>query len=161
MSVIQGLSPKEQRAQQRLERLAWFMDSAIRVPVLGRIGLDGIIGIVPVVGDIVGVIISGYILLEGARLGTPKAKLARMAGNVGLEALVGAVPVVGDLFDIVFKANQRNVDILREYLETKQETEQASKFFGYILIGLAVAAAVGLVWLGYVLATTVFGDLFS
>lgn len=102
---------------RRLDRLGWLLDSSIRIPVIGyRIGWDAIIGLIPGGGDVAGLLLSAYVVLEAARFGVPKAALARMVGNVVVEALVGAVPVLGDLFDAVFKANLRNLDLLHAHL---------------------------------------------
>ena len=97
----------------RLRRLAWLLDSSLPLPgTRWRIGLDALIGLVPFIGDFVGVAFSGVILAEAARLGVGKRVLARMALNVALEGLVGLVPLAGDVFDAAWKANQRNVRLL-------------------------------------------------
>ena len=106
-----------ERTEQRLEKLATTLDSAFVIPLTGiRFGADAILGLVPVVGDLVGMGLSGYLLLEARRLGAPASILTRMAGNVALDTVVGAVPLAGSVFDVFFKANKRNVAILREYL---------------------------------------------
>ncbi|MGB5853652.1 MAG: DUF4112 domain-containing protein [Oceanisphaera sp.] len=103
-------------ASKRLNRLAWILDSAIRLPGGFRIGLDGIIGLVPGIGDLVGAAMSSYIVVEAARLKAPFRVLARMGLNVLIELVVGIVPIFGDIFDFAFKANLRNMRILNEYL---------------------------------------------
>ena len=108
----------DDRIRRRLARLAWLLDSSIPVPgTRFSIGLDALIGLVPVVGDLVGVLLSCYILGEAVRLGVGRRTLARMAFNVALEGLVGMVPVAGDLFDAGWKANQRNMRLLNEWLD--------------------------------------------
>lgn len=94
-----------------------LLDDSIRLPGGYRVGLDGVIGLVPALGDAAGALISGYLILESARLGAPRTLLARMAGNVALELLVGTVPLVGDIFDFAFKANRRNYRLLERHLE--------------------------------------------
>lgn len=79
-----------------------------------RIGLDGLIGLIPGLGDIAGGLVSLAIVIRAAAAGIPRVAIARMAANVALEAIVGALPVVGDLFDIAFKANARNARIYYE-----------------------------------------------
>jgi hypothetical protein len=102
---------------QRLERLAHWMDGAFRVPGLGwRFGLDGILGLVPGAGDTVAGLVGLYMLLEARRLGAPSAVILRMLANLGLDLAVGSVPVLGDVFDFAFKANRRNLDLLRRHL---------------------------------------------
>lgn len=105
------------RVEQRLTRLATTLDSAFVVPFTGiRFGLDAILGLVPAAGDLVGAGLSGYLILEARRLGAPPAMLTRMAGNVALDTVVGSVPLLGSVFDVFYKANKRNVAILREHL---------------------------------------------
>jgi hypothetical protein len=88
---------------------------------------------VPFIGDLVGVAFSIVILAESARLGVGKRVLARMALNVALEGLVGLVPLAGDVFDAAWKANQRNVRLLNEWLERPVRTERAS---GLLVLGI-------------------------
>ncbi|HZH27470.1 MAG TPA: DUF4112 domain-containing protein [Azospirillaceae bacterium] len=100
----------------RLVRLADLMDSRWRIPLTRmRIGLDSVIGWVPVVGDMTGAAVGAWILLEAARMGAPPLLLARMAANLGIDWAVGTVPVLGDLFDMVFKSNRRNLRLLSEH----------------------------------------------
>lgn len=105
---------------RRLDGLALLMDSAVTIPgTKVTMGLDALLGLVPVVGDIVTTAISSYILFEARRLGASKLTLARMAGNVAIDGVVGAIPIVGDVFDVTFRANRRNMAILRAHLERK------------------------------------------
>ncbi|MGP1356332.1 DUF4112 domain-containing protein [Roseicyclus sp.] len=96
----------------RLDRLADMLDS--RFSILGiRFGWDGILGLVPGLGDAVTLASGGYMMMEGARLGARRSVLARMAANAGLDFFVGSVPILGDVFDVAFKANRRNIALLR------------------------------------------------
>jgi hypothetical protein len=105
---------------KRLDGLAILMDSAVTIPGTNvTMGLDALIGLVPVLGDMVTTAISSYILYEARRLGASKLTLARMAGNVAIDGVVGAIPIVGDVFDVTFRANRRNMAILRTHLERK------------------------------------------
>jgi hypothetical protein len=81
----------------------------------GSVRRPSLIGLVPVLGDLAGVFLSGYILREAAGLGASRSILARMAFNVALEGLVGMIPFAGDVFDAAYKANQRNVRLLNDY----------------------------------------------
>ena len=104
----------------RLEQLAHLMDTAFVIPGLNkRVGLDALIGLVPVIGDFAGVAIASYIVYEARRLGAPRLLVARMMANVAIDGAVGAVPIAGDLLDAAFKANRRNVRLLRNHMERK------------------------------------------
>ena len=105
------------RVERRLERLATALDSAFVVPGLGfRFGADSLLGLVPGVGDAFALGLSGWLILEARRIGAPRTMLARMAGNVAVDAHFGTVPVVGDVFDVFFKANRRNVTLVRGHI---------------------------------------------
>lgn len=118
--LLPGEVSREQTLR-RLDALATLLDSAFVIPgTTIRMGIDGLIGLVPVVGDLVTTAISSYILYEARKLGVSKFTLARMAGNVAVDGIIGAIPIVGDMFDIAFRANRRNVRILRAHLERKR-----------------------------------------
>lgn len=105
-------------ALRRAERLATTLDQKFKVPGTNfRFGLDPLIGLVPVVGDVTAIALSSYPIIEAARLGLSKRLLARMAANVAIDGLLGAVPLIGDAFDFFFKANRRNLRLLRRHLE--------------------------------------------
>jgi hypothetical protein len=113
--------------RRRLERLAWLLDSSIPIPgTRFSVGLDALIGLVPVIGDLAGVILSSTILVEAARLGVGRSVLLRMALNVAIEGVVGLVPLAGDVFDAAWKANRRNVRLLDQWLEQPQRAQRAS-----------------------------------
>lgn len=117
----------EQDKLKKLDRLAWLLDSSIRIPGTSRtIGLDGIIGLIPGVGDVVTSIISGYIVLESVRSGVSGWVVGRMLLNVVIESVIGAVPILGDIFDFIFKANERNVSLAREYSQNTTATKRRS-----------------------------------
>ncbi|WP_078120494.1 DUF4112 domain-containing protein [Thiosocius teredinicola] len=133
---------------KKLERLAWLLDSSIRVPgTRWRIGLDGLVGLIPGVGDLLAGAASSYILLQAVRLGVPWAVSLRMALNIVLESLVGVIPVFGDLFDFAFKANQRNVQLMLDYFEQPVPTNRRSTTVLVITVLAIVAMLVLIVWL--------------
>ena len=104
--------------RQRIEAMETVLERAFVIPGINRpVGLDGIIGLVPVVGDIITAAMGAYIVWEANNLGIPKWKLWRMAGNVLFDSAVGAVPVAGDLFDFMFRSNTRNLRILKKHLD--------------------------------------------
>jgi hypothetical protein len=103
----------------RVRVVARLLDDAVRVPFTRRrVGLDSLLGLLPVGGDAVGALLSLYVVVEAYRLGASRRVLARMLGNLALDFVVGVVPVVGDVFDAVWKANQRNVALLEDHYET-------------------------------------------
>jgi len=101
----------------QLRKLARLLDSAIRLPGGYRIGLDGIVGLIPGVGDAVTASAAAYIVIRAAQMGASTATLVRMIFNVLLELVVGSVPVIGDLFDFAWKANNRNIELLERQPE--------------------------------------------
>ncbi|MCA3555361.1 DUF4112 domain-containing protein [Aestuariivirga sp.] len=114
-SITIDLTP--QGTMERLQWLAWFSDSAIRIPGTSRrMGADGLLSLVPGVGTLAGTGISLYIFGEALRHGAPKRLLTRMGLNIAADTAVGAIPVAGVLFDMAFKANQRNLNLLRQHL---------------------------------------------
>lgn len=126
--------------RRRLSRLAWLLDSSIPLPgTRFRIGVDAVLGVIPGLGDVLGVLLSSYIVREAARLGAPPSVLVRMAFNVAVEGIVGLVPFAGDVFDAVWKANQRNYALLEAHLENPQRAAKSSRAFVAILIAVLVA----------------------
>ena len=107
--------------EKRLEQLAWLLDESIRLPGGFRVGADGLIGLIPGIGDLAGAALGSYLIYEARSMGAPKRLLTRMAMNVGLETLVGTIPLVGDIFDFYYKANRRNIDLLRRYNQKTRE----------------------------------------
>lgn len=143
---------EKEKSRKRLERLAWYLDSSIKIPGLNaRFGLDGLLGLIPGVGDTIGALVSSVVISEAARLGAPKVLLLKMAVNVALDALVGTVPVLGDLFDFVWKANQRNVQLLNSYLDRPRETVVASRWFVWGLVVVLVGLVFSVGMLGFFL----------
>src|SRR4051812_9198753 len=112
-----GNLTREQRLA-RLDALAKLLDVAFIVPGTNvRYGIDGLIGLIPVVGDIITTAISLWLVREARALGAPWHVTLRMLGNVALDGAVGVVPLVGDAFDVMFRANVRNVKLLRRWME--------------------------------------------
>lgn len=102
----------------RLERLATLMDAALVVPGTNiRFGADAVIGLIPGAGDLVSAAISSLIVLEARRMGAPGHLVARMVANIAIDGAVGTVPLLGDIFDVAFRANLRNVRLLRKHFE--------------------------------------------
>jgi len=129
---------------QRLRSLAWLLDSSIPLPGGFRIGLDAIVGLLPVVGDVAGALVSGYILNEARLLGAPRSVLLRMSANVLIETVLGSVPLLGDLFDAGFKANLRNIALLERYHLDPRASRRQSRWFVTVVTVLLVCLVVAL-----------------
>ncbi|MDQ6705238.1 MAG: DUF4112 domain-containing protein [Acidobacteriota bacterium] len=104
----------------QVRKIAWLMDSSIPIGGGHSIGLDGIVDLIPGLGDIAGVLVSAYIIYRAAACGAPQPVLMRMAGNVLIDALLGAFPILGAIADSAFKANIRNVAILEKFLAEQE-----------------------------------------
>lgn len=143
-----------------LAKLSRFMDSSIRLPGGYRIGWDGIIGLVPGIGDAVGLGISLYILFGAQRAGASSATLTRMAANVGIETLLGSVPVLGDLFDFVFKANNRNMRLLQNQVAMPEATDKRSKRSLYLAALVLLVVVILLIALFVRIISALFGLVF-
>ena len=112
------LGSDPQAVRRRIEALEQVLEGMITLPGLGRkVGLDAVLGLVPVAGDAVAAALGLYLVWEARNLGMPKWQLWRMAANVGIDTAIGAVPLAGDLFDLVYRSNSRNLKIIRKHLD--------------------------------------------
>jgi len=138
----QVLEPEVLLPESRcVEKLAWLMDRAIPLGKNWSVGLDGILGLVPGVGDVAGILVGGFIIAQAIRAGLPRSAIARMVANVAIDGLLGAVPFLGDLFDIAFKSNTKNVRIFREAVAGRREPVRDSAFVvGVVLAFLLILA---------------------
>jgi hypothetical protein len=117
---ISGQVYRAERASiiAELDLLAALLDSRWRIPGTSvRFGLDALVGLVPVLGDAATGIVSAYIVLRARNCGAGNGLVARMLGNVLLDTVVGSVPILGSIFDVYFKANNRNIRLLRRHLQ--------------------------------------------
>ncbi len=111
---------REERALARLSLVARVMDAAVTIPGVNvRFGVDAALGLVPALGDMVAGAVAAWIVFEARRLGAPPLLIARMVANVMVDTVFGAVPFLGDAFDVAFKANLRNVALLRRHLDQR------------------------------------------
>lgn len=139
---------------RRVRVLAKLLDDSIPIPgTPWKIGFDPIVGLIPGIGDVIGAVLSGYIVLEAVRAEVPTFTLVRMLVNVGIDTLLGAVPAVGDVFDAAWKSNLMNVALLERHLgEVNGVAPERHNIIGVLLV-----AAVALVLiLGAGLALGVF-----
>ena len=134
-----------------LRRLSYLWDRSLSVPGTNfRFGIESLVGVLPVGGDIVGMVLSTYILLQAAQLGLPKAVLVRMVLNIVLDGVVGAIPLLGDLFDTAWKANTKNVNLLEAHLRSPQSSRNADRWFFFVLFAglmliMVALSAVGVI----------------
>ena len=118
MAAELPLGTDPQSVRRRVEGLEHLLEGFFEVPGLGRkVGLDAIVGLIPVAGDVITAAMGLYLVWEARNLGMPRWQLWRMAGNVGIDSLIGAVPIAGDLFDFAFRSNRRNLKIIRKHLD--------------------------------------------
>jgi hypothetical protein len=158
---VQSVEPQGvHQTRERLNWLAWLLDSSIPVPGTPfTIGIDALIGLFPVIGDLIGVLLSSYILGEAAKLGAPRTLLMRMAFNIGVEGIVGIIPFAGDVFDAAWKANQRNVRLLNTWLDRPEKAKRSSRLFAALLVAGVAAFLVLLGALGFLLLRWMFAQL--
>ena len=115
-SLPAGTDPASVRA--RVVMLERLLERSFTIPGVNMpVGLDAIVGLVPVLGDIVTTAMGAYVVWEAKNLGLPKWKLARMGANVLLDTAIGAIPVVGDAADLLFRSNSKNLKILTRHLD--------------------------------------------
>jgi hypothetical protein len=104
--------------RRRLEAMEKLLERAFIVPGINRpVGMDAIVGLVPVVGDLITASMGAWLLWEARNLGMPKLQLTRMAAHIGMDSLLGAIPLAGDLFDFAYRSNTKNVRIIKRYLD--------------------------------------------
>ena len=149
MAIRPNRNPRE--VDEWLEKLAWLMDRSIKIGPWS-IGLDGILGLIPGFGDATGGLISSVIVVAAIQAGVSRATILRMMANVAIDSLLGLVPFVGDIFDFAFKANSKNVDILKEALRGERRVTRDWGFLALILLVLLLLISLPLVTLIYLIS---------
>jgi hypothetical protein len=160
---VRARRPPDPRAPRRpasaqeladLEGLAWLLDRAVPIPgTRRRFGIDGVVGLVPVAGDVFTGSVGAYLIIRALQYRVPPVVIARMVFNTVVDLVLGLVPLLGDLFDFVFQSNSRNLALLRLYAqEPTRSTRQHRLFFlGVLLVVVGILALVVAV-LGQLLA---------
>ena len=145
-------------AERRIGRMTHLLDELIEVPGTSiKLGLDPVIGLIPVAGDALSALAGGWVILEASRFGMPRVVLARMVVNLALDLGIGAIPLLGDAYDLLFRSNSRNLDLFRKHaLDPAASTRGEQALF----IGLALLI-VGIVWLVVMAMSTFIGWLGS
>lgn len=130
-----------------VDRVSRLLDSQFKVPGTNfRFGIDPLIGLIPIVGDLSSFAISGSLLIVMARHGASRKLLLLMTGNIVLDAILGSIPFIGEIFDFTFKANQRNINLLKKHYH--EGKNQGSGIGIIIAIVLGLSALLGLVGFG-------------
>lgn len=125
--------------------MARILDDLVRIPGTRRtVGLDPLLGVLPGVGDWVGLVASTYLLVCAARLGASAPLILRMTGNAVIDATVGSVPLLGDLFDLGWKANRRNLALLERHVADPPATARSSKLVVGAVLAVVLTATAGL-----------------
>jgi len=158
---MQDAGPERSRALAEVETLAWLLDNSIRVPGTGgrRLGIDALIGLVPVVGDVISGGMGLFVVWRGSRMGLPRVVVARMLANSALDLLIGSIPVIGDAFDLWFKANTRNLGIMRRHIERPETSTRNEWLVLGALIGIVLAIVVVIGWLIVSVVTALTGAI--
>lgn len=131
-----------------VELLAWLLDNSLPIPGTGRrIGLDGVVGLVPGLGDVISAGVGVFILLRGLHAGVPRVVVARMLINLGFDVTIGAIPVVGDAFDLWFKSNARNLALLQRHAADPAAPRRGDWTFVWAVAAGAIVLLLALAWL--------------
>lgn len=138
---LRSLTPAQQARLATIRRIAELLDSAFVIPGTSyRIGLDPIIGLIPMVGDLASPIFTIGLLWQAYDLGIPKVVQLRMMFNAAIDALIGAIPVAGDLFDFAWKSNQWNLALLE--LHAYEERHPAVGDWVFVLAMMTLLLAI-------------------
>ena len=140
---------RRSRALVEVETLAWLLDNSIPIPLTGgrRLGLDAIVGLVPIVGDLASGALGLVVVWRASRMGLPRIVVTRMLANSALDLVIGAIPVLGDAFDLWFKANTRNLGLMRRHLEEPASSTRSDWLVVGSFAGIAIALVALLGWL--------------
>lgn len=139
---LRSLTPGQEQRLAGLRRIAELLDNAFVVPGTSyRVGLDPVIGLIPVLGDLISPLFTIGVFLNARELGVPRVVQARMLINVAIDTVLGAVPFLGDLFDFAWKANAMNLDLLELHAREERRGSTADYAFVTLMIVLVVGLA--------------------
>lgn len=160
-TAMQGRRPAHAEVERSLEDLSYWLDGVFRVPGTNfRFGVDALAGLIPGVGDFATSAVSLYILAAGVRYRVPKETLLRMGLNIGIDYLLGSLPVAGDLFDAYWKANLKNVELLKERATATPEEAKRGRVSDWLFVSLIIllllALLFGSIALGLYFLSTLF-----
>jgi hypothetical protein len=130
------------------EKLAWMMDGMFKVGPWS-VGLDGLIGLIPGLGDIAGALIGMLIVVRAVQAGIPRVAVARMVTNIAIDTFVGSIPILGDAFDFAYKSNTKNLRIYEDALRRPHGGHGRHwGFFAFVF--LLIAAVIGVFVVGLI-----------
>jgi hypothetical protein len=163
--IVPAKSGEKRASNADLEMLAHWLDSVFQIPGLNiRFGLDVLLGLIPGLGDTATSFVSLYILQAATKAGVPRVTVARMALNIALDYIVGIVPVIGDLFDVYWKANNRNVALLRRHAQAtpaqERRLEWGDRLFVYGLMALLLVLLAGCIVAAYAIMVWIWRTIF-
>ena len=126
----------------RLKRLSERLDNTFTIPgTKYKIGIEALIGAVPIIGDLIGGILASYIMYSGMKMGAPPRIITRMAVNIAIDFAIGSIPIVGDLFDFVWKANKKNVKLIEEVSVLNEETNKIN----YLIVATLIVGLLAII----------------
>ena len=126
----------------RLKRLSERLDNTFTIPgTKYKIGIEALIGAVPIIGDLIGGILASYIMYSGMKMGAPPQIIARMAVNIAIDFTIGSIPIIGDLFDLVWKANKKNVELIEETTLLNEETNKIN----YLIVAMLIIGLIAII----------------
>jgi len=149
-AAASGLPPWTSADEQWrwIQRISNWTDEAFEIPGLGwRFGIDPLLGLVPVVGDLAGVLFSVWILLAAAQLGVPRITLVRMLLNVAIDFVLGSIPLLGAVADFAWKANARNVQLMERTVLAGLAQRRVQRTWDWLFVG-GVLALVATMFIG-------------
>jgi uncharacterized protein DUF4112 len=149
--------PRDRDDDELLEWLAWLMDESIAIGPW-KIGLDGLVGLIPGIGDMAGAAVSAFIILGAAQRGIARSAVIRMVINVAFDAFLGALPLFGDIFDFAYKSNIRNMEIYREAM--RGERRAAKDWAFIVLVAVMLFVIFSLPVIGLIILTRYLARVF-
>jgi len=159
LSAPDATAPASWAAKQQLARLiSIWTDTVFEVPVLGwRFGLDPLIGLIPIAGDVASSVVSLYILALAAEMQVPRSTMMRMGLNVAIDYFVGSIPLVGNVFDFAWKANSRNMQLLERSLAAQPSERRRQSVWDWVILLSLIAVLIAILVASIALTVTLIG----
>jgi hypothetical protein len=130
--------------ERRFAAVSRVMDELVTIPGTSvRVGLDPVVGLVPVIGDAISAVVGFWLVAEAARFGVPRIVVGRMVLNTVVDLVVGAIPVLGDMFDVVSRSNSRNLALFRRHALDPMASTRSER----LALAGVIVLLVGMLWL--------------